>query len=114
MLYSIGEPEDPLEEQDDEDGLSSEEEKLGSENTSNEDESPSSSEVDSVFGSDLDADDEDLTPLRKSAGLRGKAARCDIYYFFCGSGLAWTSSTSDLQQYLPCKKAVRLSAHTLS
>ena len=42
--------------------------------SSDEDGSPSSSEVDSVFGSDLNADDDDLGPMRRSAGLRGSAS----------------------------------------
>lgn len=66
--------EDQVDEEDDEEESSSD---LGGsgDGDSDEDGTTSSSEVDSVFGSDLDAGDDDLGPLRKSAGLRGSAAR---------------------------------------
>ena len=57
----------------DEDDISSDE--VSGDGDSDDDGTTSSSEVDSVFGSDLDAGDDDLGPLRKSAGLRGTAAR---------------------------------------
>lgn len=76
-----GEVEDQLDEED-EGGVSSDDE-AGSgsgvsdddDDSDDEDGSTSSSEVDSVFGSDLDGGDEDLGEMRKSAGLRGSAAR---------------------------------------
>lgn len=71
-LWPIGEIEDQLDEEEDEDEdedevSSAEEEDSESDDDDDEDGSTSSSEVDSVFGSDLDAGDEDLGPLRKSA-----------------------------------------------
>lgn len=74
-----GEIEDQLDEDEDEDEVSSDEAGgsggSGAGGSSDEEGTTSSSEVDSLFGSDLDADDDDLAPLRKSAGLRGSASR---------------------------------------
>lgn len=60
------------------------------------DRSASSSEVDSVFGSDLDAGDEDLGALRKSAGLRGSGSRC--------SASMQRYTITEVQRYLDAKK----------
>lgn len=88
-MKNPGELEDhPEEEEDegdeDEDGVEEIAEDAGG--GSDEEISDVSSEVDSVFGSDLEGDDEDLDGLRKKAGRRGSAA---MYVFavtlaYCG------------------------------
>lgn len=78
-LWQIGEIEDQLDEEEDEDEeevSSAEDEDSGSDDDDEEDGSTSSSEVDSVFGSDLDAGDDDLGPLRKSAVRCGGNVWC--------------------------------------
>lgn len=79
-----GELEDHPEEEDEDEDLSTDEAGgsigsmagiVGEDGSSGDEVSDSSSEADSVFGSDLDGDDEDLGVLRKKAGRRGSAAR---------------------------------------
>lgn len=72
------EDEEDLEDSDD---AALDEDDLEGSDGSDDDISDVSSEIDSVFGSDLDADDEDLGDMRKKAGRRGGGARyVDVFW----------------------------------